>query len=73
MLEIIKTEMKWLANDENYYGSKQQIETEKMIIKFAFKDLGIEMEHNECLEEFYYRVVKAYVLQDLNHRSASAI
>ena len=64
MLEIIKTEMEWLTNDENYYGSKEQIETEKMIIKFAFKDLGIEMEYNECLEEFYYRVLKAYVLQD---------
>ena len=64
MLEIIKTEMELLANNENYYGSKEQIETEKYIIRFAFKDLGIEMEYNECLEEFYYRVLKAYVLQD---------
>tara|TARA_R100000900_G_C3294331_1_gene156414 strand:- start:329 stop:523 length:195 start_codon:yes stop_codon:yes gene_type:complete len=63
MLEIIKTEMKWLHDNENYYGSKQQIETEKMIIKFAFKDLGIEMEYNECIEEFYFRVSEAYKLQ----------
>jgi hypothetical protein len=64
MLEIIKVEMEELTNNENYYGSKEQIETEKYIIKFAFKDLGIEMEYNECLEEFYYRLVKAYALQD---------
>jgi len=63
MLEIIKTEMQSLANDDNYYGCKSQIKTEKMIIQFAFKDLGIEMEYNECIEEFYYRVLKAYVLQ----------
>jgi len=64
MLEIIKKELELLANDENYYGSKIQIETEKMIIRFAFKDLGIEMKYNEAIEEFYYRVVKAYALQD---------
>lgn len=60
MLEIVKTEMEELINNENYYGSKDQIENEKMIIKFAFKDLGIEMKYNECLEEFYYRVVEGY-------------
>ena len=60
MLEIIKNEIKLLANDENYYGSKQQIETEKMIIRFAFKDHAIEMKYNEAIEEFYNRVSKAY-------------
>ena len=60
MLEIIQNEIKLLANDENYYGSKQQIETEKMIIRFAFKDHAIEMKYNEAIEEFYNRVSKAY-------------
>ena len=36
------------------------LEIEKMIIKFAFKDLGIEMKYNECIEEFYFRVSEAY-------------
>ena len=60
MLEIVKTEMKWLHDDENYYGSKQQIETEKMIIRFAFKDHAIEMKYNEAIEEFYNRVSETY-------------
>ena len=38
MLEIIKTEMERLTSNENYYGSKEQIENEKYIIRFAFKD-----------------------------------
>ena len=29
MLEIIKVEMEELVNNENYYGSKEQIENEK--------------------------------------------
>ena len=64
MLEIIKVELEELVNNENYYVSKEQIRNEKYILQFAFKDLGIEMEYNECLEEFYYRIMKAYVLQD---------
>jgi hypothetical protein len=64
MLEIIKTEMERLTSNENYYGSKEQIENEKYIIRFAFKDLGIEMKHKECLEEFYFRIAVAYRLQE---------
>ena len=64
MLEIINTEMERLTSNENYYGSKEQIENEKYIIKFAFKDLGIEMKHKECLEEFYFRIAVAYRLQE---------
>ena len=41
-------------------NSKIQIEMEKMIIKFAFKDCGIEMKYNEAIEEFYNRVSEAY-------------
>ena len=41
MLEIIKNEMEWLTSNEKYYGSKEQIKNEKMITRFAFKDLGI--------------------------------
>ncbi len=64
MLEIINNEMERLTSNENYYGSKEQIENEKYIIKFAFKDLGIEMKHKECLEEFYFRIAVAYKLQE---------
>ena len=60
MFKIVKKELELLANDENYYGSKIQIEMEKMIIKFAFKDCGIEMKYNEAIEEFYNRVSEAY-------------
>ena len=63
MLEIIKNEMEWLTGNEKYYGSKEQIKNEKMITRFAFKDLGIEMKHKECLEEFYFRIAVAYKLQ----------
>ena len=64
MLEIINNEMERLTSNENYYGSKEQIENEKYIIRFAFKDLGIEMKHKECLEEFYFRIAVAYRLQE---------
>ena len=64
MLEIINTEMERLTSNENYYGSKEQIENEKYIIRFAFKDLSIEMKHKECLEEFYFRIAVAYKLQE---------
>lgn len=64
MLEIINTEMERITSNENYYGSKEQIENEKYIVRFAFKDLGIEMKHKECLEEFYFRIAVAYKLQE---------
>ena len=64
MLEIINTEMERITSNENYYGSKEQIENEKYIVRFAFKDLGIEMKHKECLEEFYFRIAVAYRLQE---------
>jgi hypothetical protein len=60
MLEIIRKELK-LLKDINYYGSKDQIENEKLIIRFSFKDLGIEMEYNESIEEFYKRILEIYV------------
>ena len=53
--EFIIEEMKLLINDENYYGSKQQIESEKFILN----ESKIEMEYNECLEEYYYRIVES--------------
>lgn len=62
MLEIIRKELK-LLKDINYYGSKNQIENEKLIIRFAFKDLGIEMKYNEAIEEFYKRCECFYKLE----------
>jgi hypothetical protein len=63
MLEIIRKELRMLENI-NYYGSKNQIENENLIVRFAFKDLGIEMLYNEALEEFYKRCECFYKLQD---------
>lgn len=54
LTEFITKEMKLLINDENYYGSKQQIENEKFILN----ESKIDMKYNECLEEYYYRVVE---------------
>lgn len=56
--EYIKEELKEFENNENYYGSKEQIESENFIVRQSFKDFGIEMEYNECLEEFYIRILK---------------
>jgi|TARA_B100000085_G_scaffold71088_1_gene63727 hypothetical protein len=54
LTEFITKEMKLLIDDENYYGSKQQIESEKFILN----ESKIEMKYNECLEEYYYRIVE---------------
>ena len=56
--ELVKKEMKLLIDNEHYYGSKEQIKAERIILIFAFKDLGIEMKYKECLEEYYYRILK---------------
>ena len=63
MLEIVKLELKKLVKDYNYWGSELQINQEKIIMRFAFKDLGIEMLNRESLEEYYSRIVEAYKLQ----------
>jgi len=57
MLEIIKVELEKLK-DFNYYGSKEQIENERIILNFSFKDFGIEMKYNESIEEFYNRYLE---------------
>ncbi len=57
MLEIIKLELEKLK-DYNYYGSKEQIENERLILNFSFKDFGIEMKYNESIEEFYNRYLE---------------
>lgn len=56
--DYIKEELKEFENNENYYGSEIQIESENFIVKQSFKDYGIEMKYNECLEEFYIRILK---------------
>ena len=56
--EYIIEELKEFENNENYYGSKIQIESENFIVKQSFKDYGIEMKYNECLEEFFIRILK---------------
>ncbi len=63
MLEIVKLELEKLVKDYNYWGSELQINQEKIIMRFAFKDLGIEMLNRESLEEYYSRIVEAYKLQ----------
>jgi len=62
MLEIIRKELELLKNIE-YYGSRNQIENENLITRFAFKDLGIEMLYNEAIEEFYKRCENFYKLE----------
>lgn len=59
MKNLINKELELIKND-NYFGSKEQIENEKLIYTFAFKDLGIELKYNESIEEFYTRLIKAY-------------
>ena len=56
--EYIIEELKEFENNENYYGSDIQIGSERFIIKQSFKDYGIEMKYNECLEEFFIRILK---------------
>jgi len=63
MLEIIRRELKLLKNIE-YYGSKNQIGNENLIVGFAFEKLGIEMKYNEAIEEFYYRVIEGYKIEN---------
>ena len=63
MLEIVKLELEKLVKDYNYWGSELQINQEKIIMRFAFKDLGIEMLNRESLEEYYSRIIEAYKLQ----------
>ena len=53
--EFVKEEMKRLQGNDNYYGSKEQIEAEKTILK----ESKIKMEWNECLEEYYYRILQS--------------
>ena len=57
MLEIIKLELEKLK-DYNYYGSKKQIENERIILNMSFNDFGIEMKYNESIEEFYNRYLE---------------
>ena len=64
MLEIVKLELEKLVKDYNYWGSELQINQEKIIMRFAFKDLGIEMKDRESLEEYYSRIIEAYKLQE---------
>ena len=56
--QYIKEELKQLEKDQNYYGSKEQIESENFIVRQSFKDFGIEMKYKECLEEFYFRILQ---------------
>jgi hypothetical protein len=53
MLKIIKLELEKLK-DFNYYGSKKQIENERIILNMS----GIEMKYNESIEEFYNRCLE---------------
>ena len=52
--EYIIEELKEFESNENYYGSEIQIESENFIVK----ESKIEMKYNECLEEYYIRILK---------------
>ena len=56
--EYIKLELVEFERNDKYYGSEEQIVSENFIVRQSFKDFGIEMEYNECLEEFFIRVLK---------------
>ena len=49
--KIILEEME-MIHLPNYYGSKKQIEIENLIVKNS----NIEMDYNESIEEYYYKV-----------------
>lgn len=53
--EFIKEELIKLQSNDLYYGSKEQIKNEKLILQNS----TIEMEYKECIEEYYYRIFKA--------------
>lgn len=57
MNKFLKSEIKLLKNN-NYYGSKKQIQNEKLIYNLSFKDFGLELKYNESIEEFYNRYLK---------------
>lgn len=57
MNKFLKNEIKLLKNN-NYYGSKKQIQNEKLIYNLSFKDFGLELKYNESIEEFYNRYLK---------------
>tara|TARA_R100000030_G_C3202264_1_gene111232 strand:+ start:418 stop:633 length:216 start_codon:yes stop_codon:yes gene_type:complete len=57
MNKFLINELK-LLKDDNYYGSKKQIEREKFIYNVSFKDFGLELKYNESIEEFYNRYLK---------------
>jgi len=61
MLKFIKLELEKLKNNNDYFGSKNQIVNERIILNMSFKDFGIEMEYNESIEEFYNRYLKLEV------------
>ena len=44
MNEFLINELK-LLKDDNYYGSKKQIEREKFIYNVSFKDFGLELKY----------------------------
>jgi hypothetical protein len=52
--EFIKKEMIKLQSNSFYYGSKEQIKAEKFILENS----KIKMEFRECIEEYYYRILK---------------
>ena len=53
LINIVRYEMRKIMQDNNYYGSEEQIELENMIVK----QVELEMRDDESIEEYYQRVI----------------
>ena len=65
MNKFLKSEINKLKNNNNYFGSKKQIENEKLIYNLSFKDFGLELKYNESIEEFYNRYLKLSLIYNI--------
>ena len=52
--EFVKKEMIKIQSNNFYYGSKEQIKNETFILENS----NIKIHYKECIEEYYYRILK---------------
>ena len=50
--QLVKLELDNIFQKHDYYGSEDQIENEMLILN----ETGIEMEHDESVEDYYLRI-----------------
>ena len=53
LINIVRYEMQKIMQENEYYGSEEQIELENMIVK----QVKLEMRDDEAIEEYYQRVI----------------